>query len=49
MAVVKRAGFSSPADILERVLDKGIIMDAAIRLNLDECAMRSRMVVHSSW
>jgi hypothetical protein len=50
MAVVKRTGLSSPADILERVLDSGIVIDAAVRLNLTELelsATKSQIVVHS--
>ncbi len=46
MQVEKRSGRFSPADILERIFDNGIIIDAVARLSLDEqCAKGSTLIV----
>ena len=51
MAIERVSGGSSLIDVLDRVLDKGIVIDAWVRISLvgiDLISERSRVVVASS-
>ena len=50
MAVERASGGSSPIDVLDRVLDKGIVIDAWVRVSLvgiDLITVEARVVVAS--
>jgi len=50
MSIERASGSSSPIDVLDRVLDKGIVIDAWIRLSLvgiDLVTVEARVVVAS--
>src|SRR5712664_2425059 len=50
MSIERASGGSSPIDVLDRVLDKGIVIDAWVRLSLvgiDLITVEARVVVAS--
>ena len=52
MAVERSQGGSSLIDVLDRVLDKGIVIDAWVRVSLvgiDLITVEARVVVASTW
>jgi len=50
MSIERASGDSSPIDVLDRVLDKGIVIDAWVRLSLvgiDLITVEARVVIAS--